>query len=92
VPLKTRVIPPLFIEVSVPSQENERLYVYVCSGFKSCLCFFLFSIGLLNCSHGVAYVVLYVFEHYLIYLKNNNKIRYTLCKTAKLFNAKTLAT
>ena len=37
---KTSLAPPLFIEVSVPIQENER-FMHLCQGYRFCL-FLLF--------------------------------------------------
>jgi len=46
--IKTSLIPPLFVEVHVPSQESEWSY-------RVCLCFYNFSLGFWNCSDSVEF-------------------------------------
>jgi len=51
----TSLTPPLFIEVSAPRQEIERLYMSVrCIGFAS---FYMFAIGFLICCESVVLFV-----------------------------------
>jgi len=63
---KTSLTPPLVIEVSVPSQESERTYIWVL--VESILTsFYDFSIGCWNCSDSVVFICFSFCHSTLVY-------------------------
>ena len=62
--LNTSLTPPLFIQMPVPIQLS-KLHIFVCQGYRFCLCFYNFDIWVWNSTDSV--VFFFIFFYYIEY-------------------------